>query len=272
MLTLAHLAKQAGWYTLRISLLWESMPAGDNDFKLLEIQASTVFVIGDSGRLVHMNNPSQAAAPRLYFSGCAEGSVVRLRDDVSEETAQAIERLAAKEHDLGYPRSVPVHLDEYVKLLSAEMPIERYDLGSIWTFSGSPGGEHPAVLVDSDTPSGKDLLDRFAAHGLPESLRSLGFASHDELWAPFCIAFHGEEPASVAFTVGSTPDSAEVGVVTIPEFRGQGYAAAVTAGWASLQAHDGRTLFYCTYWTNVSSQRVTQRLGLRFIGTSLTIT
>jgi predicted GNAT family acetyltransferase len=98
------------------------------------------------------------------------------------------------------------------------------------------------------------------------------FVDVGELWAPWCVALDGDEIASIAFTVGTGPASAEVGVATMPAFRGRGFAAAATAGWAAHEALRGRRLFYSTSWSNVSSQRVTERLGLRFIGTRFTIT
>jgi hypothetical protein len=64
----------------------------------------------------------------------------------------------------------------------------------------------------------------------------------------------------------------DVGVATMRPFRGRGSAAAATAGWAALPAIRGLHSFYSTSWSNVSSQRVTERLGLRFIGTRFTIT
>ena len=70
---------------------------------------------------------------------------------------------------------------------------------------------------------------------------------------------------------GSGQTGAEVGIVTVPALRGRGYATAATAGWASLPALRRRVLFYSALQTNVSSRRVAERLGLRFLGGSLTI-
>lgn len=63
-----------------------------------------------------------------------------------------------------------------------------------------------------------------------------------------------------------TDDYAECGVWTDPEFRRRGYAAATTAAWAQVVGGTGRHLFYTTVQSNRSSQRVTERLGLRFVG------
>ena len=168
--------------------------------------------------------------------------------------------------------STPVHLDDYLRLLAAETPVEQCDKGLIWTFPDRPAYEHPTTLVGSDTPEGDRLLARLTERGMPEALAALGFVDVGEFWAPWCVALHGDEIASIAFTVGLGPASAEVGVTTVPAFRGSGFAAAATAGWASLPTLSGRVLFYSANTTNVSSQRVTERLDLRLTGASLTIT
>ena len=219
----------------------------------------------------------RVAPPRFHLAGCTSGNVALIRPDVGESTARAIESFAAGEPTLGHRDSTPVHLDDYLRLLAAEAPVERYDMGLLWTFPDCLDYEHPAALVGSDTPAGDRLLARLTERGMPEALAALGFVDVGEFWAPWCVALEGDEIASIAFTVGparhfSGAASAEVGVTTVPAFRGRGCAAAATTGWASLRAHAGRILFYGASKTNVSSQRVTQRLGLRFIGASLTIT
>lgn len=83
-------------------------------------------------------------------------------------------------------------------------------------------------------------------------------------WA---IALDGERAVSICHTPGPmTPRGAECGVWTHRDVRGRGYAAAVTAAWASIMRPSGRYLFYSTETENVSSQRVARRLDLRPIG------
>lgn len=243
-----------------------------DDRDLLAIQAATIFVLTESGRILRTNAPDQAAGPRLYLAGCVSGNVVRIRRDVAERTAQAIESLAAHEPALRDPGSTPVHLDDYLELLAAEAPVEQRDAGLIWTFPDRLDHQQPAALVASDTPEGDRLLARLNERGMPEALVALGFVDAGEFWAPWNVAFDGDEIASIALTARLGPASAETGVTTVPAFRGRGFAAAATAGWASLPALSGRVLFYSTSRTNVSSQRVAQRLGLRFIGASFAIT
>jgi len=107
---------------------------------------------------------------------------------------------------------------------------------------------------------------------LPEPLVAIAFSTVGNLWEPWCIALQDGEIASVVETVRMGPRGAEAGVNTVPTLRGRGFAAAATAGWAALPSLRGRTLFYSTAVSNLSSQRVSQRLGLHFIGATFSIT
>ena len=242
------------------------------DGDLLAIHVTTLFVLTDSGRIQQVNDPNRSVGPRLYLAGSKSGNVVRVRHDVGEGTERAISALVAEEPPLGDPDSTPLHLDDYVELLASEAPVERCDLGLNWTFPDRPDYKHPAVLVDSESLEGDRLLARLTEQGMPKALAELGFVDIGEFWPPWCIALHDDEIPSIAITARIGPTGAEVGVNTVPALRGRGFAAAATAGWASHPSLRGRALFYGTERTNFSSQRVTDRLGLRFIGTSLALT
>ena len=247
------------------------MPQDQNDRDLLRLEVEALYLLTAAGRLVCRNAPDREAAPRLRIAGSRSGNDVRIRHDVGESTAQAITRLAADEPPLYAPDSRPIHLDAYLGLLVFEAPVEEWDLGLAWTVPDQLQYQHPATLVASDTPEGDRLLARLRRQGMPSSLADVGFTDVERLWAPWCVALDGDEIASVAFTCGLSPASAEVGVDTVKQYRGRGLAATVTAGWAKLPALRGRVLFYGTTVENRSSQQVTRRLGLPYLGAELTI-
>jgi hypothetical protein len=239
----------------------------------LATHLATMFVFDESGRIVRNADPDRGVGPRLYFGGCETGNVVRLRDDVGAETARAIESLVTDEPPLRAPDSVPMHLDDYVELLAAEAPVEQRGHGVNYCFPPDFAYEHDVAIVGSDLPE-----EERAALGvaddqvLPEALVAIGFSTVAKVWAPWCVALHDGEIASLVETVRIGPTGAEAGVNTVPNLRGRGLAAAATAGWAASPSLRGRRLFYSTGVTNISSQRVTERLGLHFIGASVSIT
>jgi RimJ/RimL family protein N-acetyltransferase len=226
----------------------------------LEVYADTLFASTTAGRIDYETDPKKSPGPRMWLAGGASGNVVRYRRDVSDETVQELDALVAEEIPLQHPESTPVHLSEYVDLLSREMPVQQESLGMIYRFPDELAYEHDVTLVRSETAEGDELLGRLA----PERARGI--------WAPWCIALHEGEVATVAMTARIGPRGAEAGVYTDEELRGRGYATAATAGWASLASLRGRILVYSTQRRNVSSQRVADRLGLRFVGSTLRLT
>jgi hypothetical protein len=198
---------------------------------------------------------------------------VCIHDNVGDRAALAIEALASTEPPYLDAHATPVHFDRYREILAAEGLVVRCVHEMIWTFperleaQDAPG----FTLVASDTVEGTRFLGRIATSGMPEPLASLGFKDANDLWAPWCLALRGDDPASIAFSARHGPSGTSVGVVTVPGLRGRGLAAAVTAEWATLPALRGRTLFYSTSRANGSSQRVVARLGLGFVGASLDV-
>jgi RimJ/RimL family protein N-acetyltransferase len=89
----------------------------------------------------------------------------------------------------------------------------------------------------------------------------------DGALGPWAMAVVDGRIVSICHTPGRmTERAAECGVWTHPDYRGRGYAAAVTATWADILRPSGRYLFYSTDARNLSSQRVAARLQLRPIG------
>jgi len=64
----------------------------------------------------------------------------------------------------------------------------------------------------------------------------------------------------------------EAGVETLPEFRGNGFAKEVTAGWARAVDALGAIPMYSTSWQNTASQAVAKKLGLICYGAEFHIT
>ncbi|MCH8223866.1 MAG: GNAT family N-acetyltransferase [Chloroflexi bacterium] len=260
---------------LKLQRLEEGMitPTNTGEDDLLVTEAATAFALSESGRIQRENDPDRSEGPRMYLAGCESGNIVRIRHDVEDETVREIEALVASEPPLANPDSTPLHLAEYVDLLDAKAPVEQKSLGMNYCFPDDLWYEHDVTLVSSDTPEGDRLLSSLAAdRAMPDNLESLGFRAVTDIWAPWCVALRQGEIASIGMTARIGPTGAAAGVVTVPESRGRGFAAAAMAGWASHPSLQGRTLFYGTQRTNVSSQRVAARLGLHFIGASFRLT
>ena len=71
-----------------------------SDADLLSLRLAMGFVMTESGRMLCVNAPDRAAAPRLYLTGCQSGNQLCLRHDVGSATARSIEALVADEPPL----------------------------------------------------------------------------------------------------------------------------------------------------------------------------
>ncbi|TWS94443.1 GNAT family N-acetyltransferase [Reyranella sp. CPCC 100927] len=238
-----------------------------SDIQRLDIQYRTLFRLTANGRIERENDPDRSAGPRLWLAGCAAGNVVGARADVADDVAAEIAALAASEPPLMHADSLPRHLDTYAALL-------RSNDAKVGLTYELPHG-HPwigrANRVSSDSADGRDLQARLTADGMPSGMVALGFRTVADFWPPWCAAIVDGEIAAIAFAARLSGVGAELGVATVPAFRGQGHAAAAVSGWSHSPGLRSRQLFYSTDRSNIASQGVVRRLGLRFMGANLRI-
>jgi hypothetical protein len=142
-------------------------------------------------------------------------------------------------------------------------PIHLLPHGTAW--------KGDVAIAAQGTPEGDALVARLAKDGMPPSLVEAGFNDLSDFWEPWCVALIGGEIASIAFAARLGPGAADIGVHTMREFRGRGFATAATAAWSALPMLQTRTLFYSTHRDNRSSQRVIARLELPFLGESMRV-
>jgi RimJ/RimL family protein N-acetyltransferase len=100
-----------------------------------------------------------------------------------------------------------------------------------------------------------------AKDGMPQNLVDLRMRVPEDLWAPWVILMAEGEVASMAFAARISDDGAELGLATVPKFRGRGLARLVTAAWTNLPELAMRRLFYGADHDNVASHRVITQLG-----------
>lgn len=217
------------------------------------------------------NDPCRTEAPLLWLGGCNSANLWSINAIVGDTSASHLDSLLQSEPPLVDVDHLPKHIDRYLKLLSEDGTTPVCRMGLTYELPSCLAVESDVQLVASDSEDGLRLEAALTLHGMPDQLMQLGFLDVSDLWRPWCAVVVGDEVASLAFAARLSNDGADIGVVTVPEFRGRGYAAAVTAGWTRLTALGSRRLFYSTDKTNLSSQRVASRLGLRLIGATCSL-
>jgi hypothetical protein len=243
-----------------------------SDAELLAIQFQTHLCLSAPGRILTTNDPDRSPAPRFALFGCASGNIYGVRTDVADSIAVQLMDLAGSEPPFFDRLGAPRHLDRYIELLSYDALLSQPRLEMSYVLPNAIAYEHDVRLICSDSPEGQELLATLATKGMPTGLAKMGFTDVSAFWNPWCVAMNDTEVAAVAFAARLSETGACLGLATSPELRGRGYAAAATAGWARMLALRSRALFYSTSQTNISSQRVIARLGLRFLGASLGLT
>jgi GNAT superfamily N-acetyltransferase len=226
---------------------------------LMDLHLRTLFRHDRSERLVAVNELTTQPAPRLFLGRTPAGNLWRFRHDLPASLTDDLNALLSAEpvsSDLHQP---PVSFPCLINALSAHAPIERVWQGPVWCFPDeivSPNDVATIVVTD---------IERLSAT----------FGGTVETWLDCqpCLAVveHGA-PVSACFCSRTSPSASEAGVETLPDYRGRGYAAAVTAAWARAVRALGRTPLYSTSWDNVASQGVARHLGLILIGADLHVT
>jgi len=234
--------------------------------------AETHFVLDARGRILHASDPNRSPGPRFHIVGKRAGNRFLLGHDVSETVARDIAALAREEPPLDSRDSSPLYLETYTALLASEVPVTKRDVEFDYILPRRIRRRESERIVQSGTREGDALLAQFAAKGVPPGLAEMGFKDPSEFWPPWCIAYCGGEVASVAFASRLTCERAALGVATAPAFRSRGLAASAVAAWTWHPELANRVLDYSHSRDNRSSERLTERLGLRFVGVSVSLT
>lgn len=232
-------------------------------WSLINLELKTRFDIAADGRIEREAAPDGGPGPLMFLAGCDKGVAVRFGREVSDDLVAELSDLAADEPPLPDPDGAPRHLDRYLALLgagSAAHPGLAFHLPQGTTVPG--GGE----MILSGTPEAARLEERFVREGVPPALVAMKIREAADLWPPYCLVLQDGEIASMAFASRLGVQGVELGLETLPPFRGRGLAALAVAGWSGHPALKDRTLFYSTARSNLASQRVVAKLGLRFLG------
>ena len=240
-----------------------------DDLRLLKVDIDTMFVMSASGRIERENDPDRSSGPRVFFVGCPFGNLIRVRYNLDDVGMRILE-VAAEEPPWRDPDAMPACAEKIVELLS-DGQAAAVSTALVYQLPNHLRYEHPAEIVRGDSDEGCQMLARLAERGMPDYMQAAGFKGAGDFWEPWCVAMDNGEIASMAFAARLGVSGAELGVYTFPKYRSRGLAAAVTAAWSSMRSLNQRALFYSTSKSNRSSQRVTARLGLRLIGTSVRI-
>jgi len=234
--------------------------------QLIDIQVSTLFVCDADGRLWYIREPGYEEseldpAPRFFMGRTLKGNIWRFRHDLPVALLCELEQLCRIE-------SIAVNLADQSHnatairaALNAHAPITIEERG-------------PAYLIPEVISATVNvvLISEANAHFLETNFSWTLTSRSGFRIGPLTAAVVQGSAVSICHCARLTPWAAEAGVETAEAFRGQGYASAVVAGWASAVRQRGLVPLYSTSWENVASQGVARKLGMVLYGEDWSIT
>jgi RimJ/RimL family protein N-acetyltransferase len=227
-----------------------------SDLELMQLQVAALYELDARSRLLRVNEPDGAGAPRLFVGRTASGTLWRFRHDLPDALLREIERLLRAEPVVPDPTRPLACLDELLAALERQAPVTATWSGPAWRFPENLAA--PAGVVGI-APDNADLLRPtypWLAANLPA-------------YQPCFAILQQGAAVSICFSARNSPRAAEAGVQTHDAFRGRGYASSTVAAWASAVRRENRIPLYSTSWDNAASRGVARRLGLVLYGADL---
>jgi RimJ/RimL family protein N-acetyltransferase len=232
------------------------------DLELMNIHVRALFTHDTKSRLLFVNEPDNAGVPaaRLFLGRTLNGNVWRFRADLPDGLCEELNALCADEPLANAEFNVPPrHLQTYIRLLGTHAPIQDVSNNLAYQFIKYKTPSNHPVTVTTDNA---EILQG----GFEKLIEEL------PAWQPFVSLVRENRAVSVCRSVRITSEAHEAGVETLPEFRGNGYAAEVVSEWARLVLKSGAIPLYSTSWENQASQAVARKLELKCYGVSFNIT
>lgn len=227
-----------------------------NDRELMRAHIDALFTHDADERLLRVNVPDGADAPRFFLGSTRHGNEWRVRHDVSNDLVDALRAAGLDERR---DELMPYDVSKYERVLGEFGAVNRTWVGPAFRFPAELPMPTQTVLLTEDNA---DLLEPHLVGWRPDI--SIG--------APLFARVVDGKAVAVCGSVRITAVACEAGVETVPEYRGQGHATHAVIAWANAVRAMGVLPLYSTSWQNTASRAVARKLGLVIYGTDLHIT
>ncbi len=211
--------------------------------ELIELHLENLFAVDGRGRIVAARETGNETAPRFVLVRSVAGHAWLAGEGIPDHVAGRLGALSAREPrvEARWPAADP----EFRRLLGGDVVT-----GAAYVL---PEDLPPAGAAREIGPGEVDLLERH-------------FPATAELYEerrPVVGIVEAGAVISRCCSVRRPSRGVEAGVDTVEEYRGRGYAVAVTSGWARALRRLGRVPLYSTEWDNAASRAVAAKLTAR---------
>jgi len=225
----------------------------------MRLHVEALFTVDKAGRLLAVNDPRGAPAPRFFLGRTTDHCACWCRHDLDGPLVKDLHTLCASlrlDTDMADSPSIATL---FAERLSREGRVEQTWAGPAYVVP--PEAARPGTSLRV-TSGNADLLRPYLEPWL-EDVRS---------GMPMAVAMVGDNAVSVCGSVRITSHAHEAGVDTHPDFRRRGFGEIAVRGWADIVRAMGRVPLYSTSWENTASRALAKRLGLVQFGADLHIT
>ncbi len=215
----------------------------------MEWHVDALFSHDTASRMVAVNEPDGAAAPRLFLGRTPVGNVLRVGAGVSRAVFDEINKVHAREPTTTDPSPTPRRAAAYREALEADARIQTERSGPCFWH---PPSDHPVSA--RVIPLTAETRDR-----LHPALNDWGPGIEDT--QPAFGRLVGDRIVAICASVRVTPSCHEAGVETAPDFRSNGYATQAVKTWVNRLSTIDVVPLYSTTWENCASRRLATKAG-----------
>ncbi len=174
----------------------------------MRLHVEALFVHDAEQRMVRVNEPNGALAPRFFLGRTSDGVMTRVRYDVDQSVREELEA-ASKEDALGTRSPIRRSIQHrYEAILARSAPVENVSTGPAFCF---PRELPPSIDVMLVTDRNAHVLETLLAPWFPDVAAS---------YPLFALTVDGNA-VSVCGSVRRTLEADEAGVETVPAYRGR---------------------------------------------------
>ena len=227
----------------------------------LALQISALYRHDKNGRITRYNGPpgDDARAPFFFFGRTRLGNLWRIRAGLPEPLVRDLARWAALEKVSADLEARPERFEVMRARIEEAHPVEIVWGGPAFRFPDElhlpPREGEARLLVPEEMPAVAEAFDGFED----------SFADRE----PWLAVWREGRPVSIAYCATVPGAAGEVGVETLAEWRGHGYAGQAVLAWAREMRARGVVPLYSTGWDNEASRAVARKLELIPYGSNL---
>ncbi len=222
------------------------------------------FVFDDQGRILSANYWTEAKTAKFLLGITRSKAIWAFSSELPKQVCLELEKIAKLE-DFD-PADSPKHIDRYQAVLSENMlssQLELYDSLTYWFADDEPDDQIKGCV--RVTENNQSLLSEHFEHMLGYDGKVIKFDQ------PIFAQVVDGTAVAVCSSARSNQEAHECYVLTVPDYRNQGFATNVVRSWANQLVREDILPLYNTSIDNIEAQTVAAKSGFSLYGRALRI-